>query len=228
MHASYFISIPHKTITQPIFNMSSFSTNYSVNSSSEILNCCTQLLLRYFGPSFNQWRFQRLHSCVPTLLKSMKKKKAGLTLIRSQNIVNIFCFDPNHIIVEILVQTYILPTERSQWGRWGNRTGTPTGWWPCGTGPQNFCWGREITDPRSTCGASGASLARCFTERRSCRLVQLFNTGWQFKFWVIMHYPFNDFFSFNHHNLYYFQLLILGLFFFNLCNILRNGHLKIS
>ena len=46
------------------FNMPSFSTNYSLKSSSETLNCWTQLLLRYFGPSFNQMHFQRFHSCV--------------------------------------------------------------------------------------------------------------------------------------------------------------------
>ena len=44
--------------------MPSFSSNYSLNSSSETLNCCTQLLLRYFGTHFNQRHFQRLHSCV--------------------------------------------------------------------------------------------------------------------------------------------------------------------
>ena len=41
-----------------------FSSNYSLNSSSETINCCTQLLLRYFGPRFNQRHFQRLHSRV--------------------------------------------------------------------------------------------------------------------------------------------------------------------
>ena len=45
------------------FNMPSFSSNYLLNSSSETVNCCTQLL-RYFGLSFNQTHFQRLHSCV--------------------------------------------------------------------------------------------------------------------------------------------------------------------
>ena len=44
--------------------MPSFSSNYLLNFSSETLNCCTQLLLWYFGPSFNQRDFQRLHSCV--------------------------------------------------------------------------------------------------------------------------------------------------------------------
>ena len=31
--------------------MPSFSSNYSLNLSYEILNCCTQFLLRYFGPN---------------------------------------------------------------------------------------------------------------------------------------------------------------------------------
>ena len=44
------------------FNMPPFSGNYSFDS--ETLNCCTQLLLQYFGPSINQRHFQILHSCV--------------------------------------------------------------------------------------------------------------------------------------------------------------------
>ena len=43
--------------------MSSFRSNYSLNLSSETLNCCTQLLW-YFGPIVNQRHFQRIHSCV--------------------------------------------------------------------------------------------------------------------------------------------------------------------
>ena len=35
-----------------------------MNLSSEALNRCTQLLLRYFCPCFNQIHFQRFHSCV--------------------------------------------------------------------------------------------------------------------------------------------------------------------
>jgi len=47
-----------------LFNMPSFSSNYPYNSSSETLNCCRQLPLRYFDPSFKQRHFQRLYSCV--------------------------------------------------------------------------------------------------------------------------------------------------------------------
>ena len=43
--------------------MPSCSRNFSHNSSSETVNCCTQLL-RYFSPIFNRRHFQRLHSCV--------------------------------------------------------------------------------------------------------------------------------------------------------------------
>ena len=87
MHASYFISIPHKTITQPIFNMSSFSTNYSLNSSSEILNCCTQLLLAraLINDAFND-------STVVFQLcwKAWKKKKRLASLWLDRKILSTF------------------------------------------------------------------------------------------------------------------------------------------
>ena len=41
------------------FIMPSFSSNYSLNSSSETLKCCTQLLLRYFSPSFKDFNMNQ-------------------------------------------------------------------------------------------------------------------------------------------------------------------------